>query len=77
MGTGAVAYASGENRGSGGFALVLGSAPVPRKQFMETVLGNVGDARESVGEPGLRIDVVELRCADEAQHEGGALTSPV
>ena len=25
--------------------------PVPRKQLMETVLGDVGDARENVGEP--------------------------
>ena len=33
-------------RGSGGFALILRGTPVPGKQFMKTVLGNVGDARE-------------------------------
>ena len=62
------AYAFGEGRRSGGFALILCGAPVPRKQFMETVLGDVGDAREDVGEPSLRIDVVELCRADKAQH---------
>lgn len=44
---------------------------------MEMVLGDVGDAREDVGEPCLRIDVVELWGADKAQHEGRALTAAV
>lgn len=57
--------------------MILGGAPVPGKQFMETALGDVGDARENVGEPGLRINVVELRCGDEAEHEGGALPAAV
>ena len=57
--------------------MILCGAPVPGKQFVETVLRDVGDAREDVGQPGLRIDVVELRRADEAQHEGRALTSAV
>ena len=70
-------YRSGEGRGSGGFALIFCGAPVPGEQFVETVLGDVGDAREDVGEPGLRIDVVELCRTDEAQHEGRALTAAV
>ena len=32
---------------------------------MEPVLGRFGDAVEDIGEPGLRIDVVELGGADE------------
>ncbi|GBH31059.1 hypothetical protein MBESOW_P2320 [Sphingobium xenophagum] len=40
---------------------------------METVLRDIGDTRENVGELGLRIDVVELCCGDQAEHEGGAL----
>jgi hypothetical protein len=33
----------------------------------------IGDSSEDVGEPGLRIDVIELRCVDERVHEGGPL----
>lgn len=44
---------------------------------MEAALWDVCDLREHIGEPGLGIDVVELRRADEAQHEGGALTPAV
>ena len=40
-------------------------------------MGDVGDAAEHIGKPGLRIDVVELRCGDEAEHEGGALPAAV
>lgn len=40
--------------------------PVPGKQFMETVLRDVGDAAEHIGEPGLGVDVVELCRTDEA-----------
>ena len=34
----------------------------------------VRDVGEYVSQPSLRIDVVELRRANDAQHEGGALT---
>jgi hypothetical protein len=57
--------------------LIFGGAPIPWQQFVETVLWDVGDAAEHIGKPSLRIDVVELRCGDEAQHEGRALTSAV
>ena len=38
-------------------ALIVGGAPILGQQFVEAVLGDVGDASEDVGEPGLRIDV--------------------
>lgn len=44
---------------------------------METALWDVCDLRENIGEPGLGIDVVELRRGDEGQHESGALTAAV
>ena len=47
--------------------------PAPWQQFLEAVLRGVGDAREDVGEPGLRVDVVELSGADEAIDDGGPL----
>ena len=55
-------------------ALIVCGTPVPGKQFVETALWDVCDLRENIGEPGLRIDVVELRRADEAQYEGRALS---
>jgi len=38
-----------------------GWLPVPRKLFAKASLGQAGDAGENVGEPGSRVDVVELR----------------
>lgn len=64
---------STSNTGSG----VWADTPIPWQQFVEAVLGDVGDPREDIGKPGLGIDIVELRRADEAQHEGGALTAEV
>ena len=40
-------------------ALAFSVAPARADQFVEAADGMVGDAREDVGEPGLRIDVVE------------------
>jgi hypothetical protein len=57
--------------------LIFGGAPIPGKQFVETTLWDVCDLRENIGEPSLRIDVVELRRANEGQHESGALTAAV
>lgn len=41
---------------------------MPRKQFMKPVLRRIGDAGEDVGQPGLRIDVVEFRRHDQRRH---------
>ena len=45
--------------------------PGPGQEFVQTGLRQVGDVVEDVGEPGLRIDVVELRGADERVHDSG------
>ena len=37
----------------------------------------LGDARENIGEPGLRIDVVHLGGDDEAVQDGGALAAAI
>lgn len=44
---------------------------------MKPMLGNVGNAREDIGEPGLGVDVVELGGVDEAEHDRGALAPAV
>ena len=44
---------------------------------MDAVLGVGRDAGEDVGEPGLRIDVVEAGGLDERDHDGGALGAAV
>lgn len=51
--------------------------PVPWQKFLEAVLRGVGDAHEDVGEPGLRVDVVEFSGADEAVDDGGPLGAAV
>ena len=50
-------------------------APVPGQQLVETSDRMVGDAGDEIGQPGLRIDIVELGGHDQA--EGGALTASV
>jgi hypothetical protein len=35
------------------------------------------DPAQDIGEPGLRVDVVELGRFDEREHGGGALATPV
>ena len=40
---------------------------------MQTRSGDIGDTRESVGEPSLGIDVVEATGRDHRQHDGGAV----
>ena len=50
--------------------------PVPRKEFVEPGLRRPGDAAEGIGEPGLRIDIVELGGADEGGRVRPA-TSPL
>jgi hypothetical protein len=34
--------------------------PFPWQQFMQSALWHIGDAGEHIGEPGVRIDIVEL-----------------
>lgn len=52
-------------------------APVPGKQLVETTDRKVGDTRQDVGQPGLRVDVVELGGGDQASDDGGALAAAV
>lgn len=47
--------------------------PVPWQQFCEPALRRARDAGEHIGEPGLRIDGVELRHGDQRGRGGGAL----
>lgn len=57
------AYPSAEDLGliaSGGGARGRGLLPFPRKQFVGPVRWVLGEAREHVGEPRLRVDVVHL-----------------
>ena len=49
--------------------------PVPRQQLVELLSGMAGDAGEHVGEPGLRIDVVQFGGDDQAVEDGGALAA--
>jgi hypothetical protein len=37
----------------------------------------IGDAAEHVGEPGLRIDVIQLGGLDQREHRGGPFPSPI
>ena len=47
--------------------------PVPWQKFLEAVLRGVGDARQDIGQPGLRVDIVELGGSDEAVDDSGPL----
>ena len=40
--------------------LAITGAPIPWQQLVEPLRGILGDAGEHVGEPGQRIDVIEL-----------------
>src|ERR1700738_4826229 len=72
-------YASGE----GGVPISFGSsyliglaitgAPIPWQQLVEPLRGILGDAGEHVGEPGQRIDVIELCRHDQCSHDGRAI----
>ena len=52
-----------------------GGAPVPRQQVIDPVDGVIGDARQHVGEPGSRIDIVELCGLNQRVHEGSPLAA--
>ena len=49
--------------------------PIPGQEFVDPFRRIVGQARERVGEPGVRIDVVELGGFDERVKGGGALAA--
>ena len=51
--------------------------PIPWNQFGDTAVGVIGQAGEHIGEPGARIDVIELAGFDERIDGGGALTAAV
>lgn len=40
-------------------------------------LRHIGDAGEDIGEPGLRVDIVELGRRDQRQHEGGPIRATI
>ena len=51
-----------------------GCGQVPGEQLIDTVNGMVGDAGEHLAQVALRIETVQLRRADQAVKDGGALT---
>ena len=53
--------------------LLRGWFPIPGQQLVELAGGMAGDAGQHVGEPCLRVDVVELGGRDQAVEDGGAL----
>ena len=60
-----------------GQGLVPDGFPVPGQEFVHTGVRQIGDAGEDIGEPGLRIDIVELGGDDEGVHRRGALAPAV
>src|ERR1700745_507429 len=52
-------------------------SPVPWQKLVEPVDGVIVDPGEHVGEPCLRIDVIELGCLNERQHDRRALTTAI
>ena len=40
--------------------------PIPRQQFMKSLLWHIGDAGEYVGKPGARVNAVQLGGLDQA-----------
>src|SRR5580704_9686196 len=56
--------------------LRLGS-PVPRQEVVQPVDIVIVDPGQHVGEPSLRIDIVELGRLNECQHDRGALTAAI
>ena len=60
-----------------GQGLVPGGFPVPGQEFVHTGVRQLGDAGEDIGEPSLRVDVVEFGGDDEGVHRRGALAPAV
>jgi len=51
--------------------------PVPRQELVEPCGGVICDAGEDIGEPCLRVDIVELGGLDQRVDDGGALTATI
>ena len=56
---------------------VPGGVPVPGQQLVHPGVWQLGDAGKHIGEPSLRVDVVELGGGDEGVHRRGALAAAV
>ena len=54
-----------------------GLSPVPGQKLIQPVDGVIVDAHKHVGEPGLRIDVVELGGHDQGRHDRGTLGTAI
>ena len=54
-----------------------GLSPVPGQKLIQPVDSVVIDAHKHVGEPGLRIDVVELGGHDQGRHDRGTLGTAI
>ena len=69
---------AGDRRRPGHAASVAGVfVPVPGEQLIEIADAVLVDAGQHVGQPGLRIDIVQARRLDQRVHEGGPLAAPV
>ena len=53
------------------------AAPIPGQQRGQVGDLVIGDPGQHVGEPGLRIDVVELGRLDQREHDRGALAAAI
>jgi hypothetical protein len=51
--------------------------PAPREEVVQLASRVVGQAGEDVGEPGLRVDAVELRGLDQGVHGGRAFAAAI
>src|SRR5918994_1479834 len=74
-------YASGEDRGRGGEWSgcweLLKLVPAPGEEVLEPPCGMIGQAGEDVGEPGLRVDAVQLRGFDQRVYGGRAFATAI
>jgi len=59
---------------SGGLSEILRS-PIPRQKIADALGGMIGQTGKHVGEPGLRVDVVELGGVDEGVDGCGAIAA--
>src|SRR6266852_8503403 len=63
--------------GSGGVVHAAEAIPVPWQQCRQIGDLVIGDACEHVGEPSLRINIVELGRLNQCQHDRGALAAAI
>jgi hypothetical protein len=60
---------------SGSFSGPRRRTPIPWKKLVDPFCGMIGQAGEHVGEPSMRIDIVELGGLDQRINRGGASTA--